>query len=417
MDMPFDQTIFSFKTRLYRQRMQGLKLLVKVLTPFLHKPEVLVGPGSSLLLCDAIANTGVQNVLLVTDVMLVKLGLIEPLSARLKAAGVKVSIYDGVLPDPTVDQIEKGLAQLQRDGCTAVFAVGGGSSIDAAKLIATRATNDRSVEALMGILKVRHQPLPLFALPTTAGTGSEVSIGAVVSDPVQKRKIPVIDLKLMPTLIALDGSLMTGLPPAVTAATAMDALTHAIEAYLSYIAVPESDKAALEAVKLIMEHLPQVMADGNNVESRQWLAWAAYRAGIALSNGGLGYVHAIAHTFGGHYHLPHGFANAVVLPYVLEYSKSKCIDRLATLARISGLDNGESDALLADRFIAHIRKLKQDYGIPETLPQLREADFPEIIDAALQEAHSTYAVPRYMNARHCERLLRQMLDNNTRHAA
>ncbi len=400
---------FSIQTQFFRRRMHGLKLLIKVLAPFTNRPEVFVGPGSSLLLCDAIASTGVKNLLLVTDEVLVRIGLITPLQQRLSQQGVSVSVYDGVLPDPAVEQIELGLMQLQRDGCTAVLAVGGGSSIDAAKMIAARATNQRSIESMMGILKVRQTPLPVFALPTTAGTGSEVSIGAVVSDPVNKRKMPVIDLKLMPQLVALDGSLMTGLPPAVTAATAMDALTHAVEAYLSAIATPESDQAALEAVTLIMKHLPRVMTDGNDVTSRQHMAWAAYRAGIALSGAGLGYVHAIAHTFGGHYHVPHGMANAIVLPHVLEYSKPACIERLAELARASGLDAGEHDSALADKFIAHIRKLKRNFNIPEQLPALQQADFPAIITAALEEAHSTYAVPRYMDARGCEAILNGML--------
>lgn len=389
--------------------MQGLKLLIKGLTPFVNKPEVLVGPGSSLLMCDAIASAGIKNVLLVTDAVLVKIGLIAPLVERLEQNGVAVSVYDGVLPDPTVDQIENGLDQLKRKGCTGVFSVGGGSVIDAGKLISVRATNERSVEELMGILKVRTQPLPFFAMPTTAGTGAEVSIGAVVSDHAQRRKIPVIDMKLVPKLIALDGSLMTGLPPSVTAATAMDALTHAVEAYISFIAVPESDNAALETVKLVMEHLPKVMEDGNNVESRQRLAWAAYRGGVALSNGGLGYVHAIAHALGGFYHLPHGYANAVVLPYILEYSKPECVARLATLARISGLDKGENTSVLADKFIAQIRAMNKSYGIPEKLPQLKVSDFPEMIASIMEEAHSTYAVPRYMSPKTCERILRKML--------
>lgn len=410
--MVINRLPFSIQTRIFRQRMNGLKLLIKVLAPFTSKPEVFVGPGSSLLLCDAIASTGVKKLLLVTDEVLVRIGLIAPLQQRLAEQGVSVSLYDGVLPDPSVGEIERGLEQLHRDGCTAVLAVGGGSSIDAAKLIATRATNPRSIESMMGILKVKQLPLPIFALPTTAGTGSEVSIGAVVSDPANKRKIPVIDMKLMPRLVALDGSLMTGLPPSVTSATAMDALTHAVEAYVSAIATPESDQAALEAVSLIMKHLPRVMADGSDVTSRQHMAWAAYRAGIALSEGGLGYVHAIAHTFGGHYHVPHGLANAIVLPHVLEFSKTACVERLADLARVSGLDAGERDEVLADKFIAHIRQLKQDCGIPEQLAALKRSDFPAIIEAALEEAHNTYAVPRYMDARGCAAILTGMLVQN-----
>lgn len=399
---------FTLKTRFFRQRMNGLKLVIKVLAPFSHKAEVFAGPGSSLLLCDAIASTGAGKLLIVTDQRLVELGLIAPLQARLQAGGVDVSIYDGVEPDPTIAQIEAGVTRLKQHGSKAVLAVGGGSSIDAAKMIATRATNSRSVEEMMGIMKVPNAPLPLYALPTTAGTGSEVTIGAVISDLALQRKIPVIDPKLNPRMLALDGALMTGLPPSVTAATGMDALTHAIEAYLSNIATTESDQAALEATRLIMQYLPQVMLKGDDVHARQMMVWAAYRAGLAINIAGIGYVHAIAHNFGGLYHTPHGVANAIVLPHLLEHMQAACIERLATLARVSGLQ-AANDRALAELFIAHIRQLNKQFGIPKTLTALRRQDFPKIIEAAMQEAHSTYAVPRYMDKPEMQQVLEKML--------
>jgi alcohol dehydrogenase class IV len=334
--------------------------------------------------------------------------LIAPLQARLQAGGVDVSIYDGVEPDPTIAQIEAGVTRLKQHGSKAVLAVGGGSSIDAAKIIATRATNSRSVEEMMGIMKVPNAPLPLYALPTTAGTGSEVTIGAVISDLALQRKIPVIDPKLNPRMLALDGALMTGLPPSVTAATGMDALTHAIEAYLSNIATTESDQAALEATRLIMQYLPQVMLKGDDVHARQMMVWAAYRAGLAINIAGIGYVHAIAHNFGGLYHTPHGVANAIVLPHLLEHMQAACIERLATLARVSGLQ-AANDRALAELFIAHIRQLNKQFGIPKTLTALRRQDFPKIIEAAMQEAHSTYAVPRYMDKPEMQQVLEKML--------
>ncbi|MDP2227591.1 MAG: iron-containing alcohol dehydrogenase [Moraxellaceae bacterium] len=401
---------FPLQTVFYRGLTQSLKHVGKVLSFVIRPPEMFTGPGASLLLCDAIAGTGVQRVLIVTDAVLVKLGLVEPLRARLVELGVSVAVYDGVLPDPRVEQIEEGLAVLQQHRGDSVLAIGGGSAIDCAKVIAARATNDKPVSEMTGLFKVTNAPLPIFCVPTTAGTGSEVSVGAVVSDPAQRRKLPVIDHKLVPQMAALDGLLMTGLPPAVTAATGMDALTHAVEAYISRIAIPESDRYALEAVSLIMRHLPRVMANGKDVESRQLMSWAAYRAGMALNRGGLGYVHGIAHNFGGYYHTPHGWANAIVLPYVLEYSKPECTDRLARLARASGLaTGGESDAVLADKFIERVRALKRECGIPEGLADLRAEDIPAIAAAALDEVHFTYAVPRYMDQATCEALVRKML--------
>lgn len=401
---------FPLQTVFYRGLTDSLKQVGKVIGFIIRPPEMFTGPGASLLLCDAIAGSGVQRLLIVTDAVLVKLGLVEPLRARLVELGVVVAVYDGVLPDPGVEQIEEGLQLLQRERCEAVLAIGGGSAMDCAKVIAARATNARPVLEMAGFFKVPKAPLPIYCVPTTAGTGSEVSVGAVVSDPAQRRKLPVIDHKLVPQMAALDGRLMTGLPPAVTAATGMDALTHAVEAYISRIATPESDRHALEAVSLIMRHLPRVMADGKDVDSRQLMAWAAYRAGLALSRGGLGYVHGIAHNFGAYYHTPHGWANAIVLPYVLEYSKPECIGRLAALARVSGLvEGGESEAVLAEKFIERVRALKRECGIPEGLADLRAEDIPGIVEAALDEVHFSYAVPRYMDQATCEALVKRML--------
>lgn len=405
------QTIpFPLQERFYRGLSGSLKYIGKALHLIIRPPEIFAGPGASLLLCDAVAGTGVQRLLLVTDAMLVKLGLVEPLRARLEAGGVTVIVYDGVLPDPAIEQIEEAHALLRRERCEAVLAVGGGSAIDCAKVVAARATNDKPVWDMTGFFKISKAPLPIYCVPTTAGTGSEVSVGAVVSDPANTRKLPVIDHKLSPRMAALDGRLMTGLPRTGTAATGMDALTHAVEAYISRIAIPESDQYALEAVALIMQHLPRVMENGQDEDSRQMMSWAAYRAGMAMNRAGLGYVHGIAHNLGARYHTPHGWANAIVLPYVLEYSKPACTSRLAELARVSGLaTGGEGEAELADRFIAQVRKLKADFGIPEGLKDLRADDIPAIAEAALAEAHLSYAVPRYMDQATAEGVVRQLL--------
>ena len=270
--------------------------------------------------------------------------------------------------------------------------------------------NNKPVVKMAGLFRVFWGILPLYAVPTTAGTGSEVTIAAVVSDPEQQRKLPVMDLKLMPTAAALDGALMTGLPPHITAATGMDALTHAVESYISRNAMKKTDPHALEAVRLIMDNLETAVADGGNLQARQNMARASHVAGIAFTQAGVGYVHAIAHNFGALYHVPHGLANAIVMPHVLDYSKSHCAHRLADLARASktGPANA-SDAQLADAFIARIRAMNETFGIPSQLDKLRAEDLDRIASAALSEARFTYAVPRYLDHQSCKALVGQML--------
>ena len=373
-------------------------------------PELFTGAGSSLLLCEHMGRTGAKNILLVTDAMLAKIGLLDPIKAKLDELGIRYTIYDGVEPNPTIDQIEAGLALLKGEKCTAILAVGGGSPIDAAKVIAARAKNPLKVAHMAGLLRIIFKPLPLFVVPTTAGTGSEVTIAAVVSDPSTTRKFAIMDPNLVPLGAALDGALMAGLPAHITAATGMDALTHAVEAYISRNSNPSTDAEAVEATRLIMQNLPRVVKDGQDLEARQNMALASYKAGVAFTTAGVGYVHAIAHNFGAYYHVPHGLANAIILPRVLDFSKAFCIDRLAYLAQISGLRKGqETPTELADAFIAHVRALNAEFGIPTQVEQLREEDIPAIADKALSEAHWTYAVPRYMDKAECRSFIRQML--------
>ena len=388
------------------------QFLLKISTPLLRfrTPELFTGPGSSLVLCDHIAKTGVKNLLIVTDAMLVKIGLLNPMQEKLKSLGVNISVYDGVLPNPTIEQIETGLTMLKAKGCTAILAIGGGSSIDAAKVIAARAKNPHKIVHMAGLMRVFFKPLPLYAVPTTAGTGSEVTIAAVVSDPSTTRKFAIMDPCLVPLAAALDGALMTGLPAPITAATGMDALTHAVEAYISRNRTDMTDREALDAIKLIMQNLTEAVKNGSNVEARQNMALASFKAGVAFTTAGVGYVHAIAHNLGAYYHVPHGLANAIVLPHVLDFSKPDCTERLAQLAEVSGLKlGGESTAQLADAFIAKVRAMNADYGIPTQVEKLKESDIVAITDKALSEAHMFYAVPRYMDVPECQAFIRQML--------
>ena len=406
--IPFPLKVIFFKIWQFL-----LKWSTKVLT--FRTPELFNGPGSSLLLCEHIARkTDVRNLLIVTDAMLVKIGLLKPMQDKLTELGVRHVVFDGVQPNPTIEQIETGLAMLRKEGCTAILAIGGGSSIDAAKVIAARATNPHKITWMAGLMRVIFKPMPLYAVPTTAGTGSEVTIAAVVSDPSTTRKFAIMDPKLVPIGAALDGALMTGLPAPITAATGMDALTHAVEAYISRNWTPATDAEALDATRLIMENLAEAVRNPTNVQARQNMALASFKAGVAFTTAGVGYVHAIAHNFGAYYHVPHGLANAIILPRVLDFSKSECTPRLARLAEISGLRHGnETETQLADAFIAKIRAMNAEFGIPTQVEKLRESDIPAIADKALSEAYWFYAVPRYMDKPDCESFIRQMLPQAT----
>ncbi|WP_250655431.1 iron-containing alcohol dehydrogenase [Alkalimarinus coralli] len=400
--------LFSLQVKGYQGLMGAMKFAAKVVP--MPKPTLFTGVDSSLELCDAIGQMGTKKVLIVTDEMLVKLGVLDKIQKRLTKNGVEFVIYDGVLPDPTYDQVENGLNAYKQNKCEAILAVGGGSPIDAAKVIAARATNNRAIKKLAGMFKVWTAPAPLFAIPTTAGTGSEVTIAAVVSDPVTHQKTPLIDPKLVPMVAALDAGLMTGLPAHVTSATGMDALTHAVEAYISKNASSDTDGYAIAATRLIMENLSKAVKKGDNLEARQNMALASYYAGLAFTKASLGYVHAISHNFGAKYSTPHGLGNAIVLPYVLDYSKAEINDRLADLAEVSGLKKGnESNAELAQKFIDKIRAMLKEFNIPEKLDALKTEDIPEIARLALKEAHYNYPVPKYMDQETCESFIKQMV--------
>jgi len=371
-------------------------------------PVTLLGPGSSKELCAAIAQAGVKKLLVVSDAVLVQLGVVAEITRSLDQHGVGWCLYDGVEPDPTSDHVAAGLALLRRERCDAVLAIGGGSPMDAAKVIAAAAVDERPLHKLEGLLKVRRLPLPLYAIPTTAGTGSEATIAAVVSDPTTHRKKFFIDPKLLPVMTALDPSLMAGLPPPITAATGMDALTHAVESYISKTSTRQTERWATTAVRLIFANLPKAYANGADLEARRAMALASYYAGLAFTRTSVGYVHAIAHQLGAQYRTPHGLANALVLPHVLEFSVEPAAKRLAALASVIGIDSGD-DRARAHAFIEAVRGLSGRVGISPTLPALRPEDIPMLARQALVEAHMNYPVPRYMENTDCTQVISRLL--------
>jgi alcohol dehydrogenase len=374
----------------------GLKAVTYLLN--IPKPTIFMSRGASLKLCETVSQFGLKKVLIVTDAGLYKLGLLDPIIKQLEDSSMSYCLFTDVLPDPTFDVVEAGLKEYRAKNCDSVLAIGGGSSIDAAKVIALAASNDVEPRQLVGILKGKKPSAPFFAIPTTAGTGSEATIGAVISDSVTHKKELVIDTKVVPIVAALDPDLMKGLPSAITAATGMDALTHLIEAYLSGMANTESDYYARSGIQIIFENLPLAHKRGNVIKAREKMALASYYGGLTINIAGLGYVHAFAHQLGSKYGLPHGEANAKVLPYVLEFNKEASASRMAEIARFLGLSKvGENEKHQAEKLIHAVKALIAEINIAPTVPQIKKEDYHSIIQHAFKEANSTYAVAKYMS--------------------
>jgi len=281
--------------------------------------------------------------------------------------------------------------------------------MDAAKVMALAAANNMAPQELVGLSKAKLPPLPLFAIPTTAGTGSEVTLVAVASDDETHAKQMVIDNRLVPSACALDPLIMTGLPPHITSATGMDALTHAIESYIGTWGTPETKRLGSAAVKLIFQHLPTACEDGSNLASRQAMALASYYAGLAFSKALVGFVHAISHQLGAHYGIPHGLGNAVVLPHILEYSKDEAQQKMAELMVSTGLGQAtESEAVLAQKLIDKVVELNDRVGIPRGFEQIRREDIAEISAAACKEGNG-YPVPKYMDLQDCTTVIEGLI--------
>jgi alcohol dehydrogenase class IV len=396
-------------------RAAGLGALMKgagKLTRFIPipQPTLLVGPGSSGRLGQAIAGFGHAKILIVTDAMIAKLGLLQQMTDALDAGGASYVVFDEITPDAPIPLIERGIDFYRQHGCDAIVAFGGGSSMDASKAIAVAVATGKPLRELAGYLRGGlSSPVEIYAVPTTAGTGSEVTVAAVIADPERHAKLVIIDPRLVPKMAALDPTLMTGLPPHITAATGIDALTHAVESFVGRWTTPYSEGMSLSAVGLIFENLRTAYHHGKNLEAREKMSLASTYAGFAFTRANVGYVHAIAHQFGGRYHTPHGLANAIMLPRVLKFSLPAITDRLALLAvRARVGEEGEDEEVLAQKFLDAVDQLNHDLGIPTHLDALREADIPALAKAACEEAN-TYPVPRYMTQPQCEALIRQVL--------
>ena len=332
---------------------------------------------------------GANHALLCTDAGMVKLGIAQKVKQLIESAGVKVTVYDGSEPNPTDKNVHDGVSVYQRNFCNAIVSLGGGSSHDCAKGIGMVASNGGSIRDYEGVNKTTKPMPPLLAINTTAGTASEMTRFCIITNTDTHVKMALVDWRCTPNIAINDPLLMVDMPPALTAATGMDALTHAVEAYVSTIATPITDACALKAIELIADWLRPAVACGVNVEAREKMAYAEYLAGMAFNNASLGYVHAMAHQLGGFYNLPHGLCNAILLPEVCEFNLIACLGRFAKIAVALGEDvSGLSPVAAAEKAIDAIRRLARDVGIPKNLAALgvKEKDLEAMAGNAKKDA-------------------------------
>jgi alcohol dehydrogenase len=392
--------------KLYCRIYQGIFRIASYFLPW-RRPELLAGEDSLKRLPAVVKQKGVERVLIVTDAGVAALGLLETLLNGLQEEGIAFFLYDRTTANPTVDNIEGALALYRVKQCRGIIAFGGGSPMDCAKGVGARvARPGKSISQLRGALKIRKRIPPLFAVPTTAGTGSEATITAVISDRLTQEKYPVNDLVLIPQVAVLDPLLTIQLPAPLTATTGMDALCHAVEAYIGRSNTRETKDLSRQAVVLIFEWLPKAYADGADLTAREKMQQAAYYAGLAFTRAYVGYIHALAHALGALYATPHGLANALIMPHVLAYYGPAAHRQLAELAELAGVAAaGDSMAAKAGKFITAVRDLNRQMNIPDRIDGIAPGDVPGIVDRALQEANPFYPVPRILNKEDLTRIV------------
>lgn len=390
---------------------RAFQTVFKIALPVLpyRKPKLA---GSVKALPEIIEKHKCSRVLIITDPGIQKLKLTARLEHALKTAGMFYCIYAKTCANPTTDNVYEALELYQENACDAIIGFGGGSSMDCAKAVGARAVKPRqSLAKMKGILKV-HKRLPLLiAVPTTAGTGSETTLAAVITDAQTRHKYAINDFPLIPRYAVLDPKVTLSLPPFITATTGLDALTHAVEAYIGRSTLSDTRRDAKKAVRLIFENLDTAYRDGQNIEARKNMLKASFYAGCAFTKSYVGYVHAAAHSLGGEYNVPHGLANAVLLPTVLTHygpAVYKKLHKLAIEAQLADENTPHKEA--AEAFIQAIRDMKQRFGIGNTIPEIREEDIPKLSHYADKEANPLYPVPVLMNAEELEVFYRSLME-------
>ncbi len=380
----------------YRLRHIAFLGIIKI-TPC-PNPDLISGEDALEQLAKRIQKDGLKKILIVTDENLVKIGLLDNIKTILGEAKIEFAVYMDVKPNPTIENVENARQMYLDEGCQGFIGFGGGSPMDCAKVAAARIVKpNKSVVEMRGIFKILKKLPPFYAIPTTSGTGSETTFAAVIANPETHEKMAVVDMVLMPHVAVLVPNLTLGLPPFITATTGMDALTHAIEAYIGWHDIKKVRGYAEKATKLIFENIEEAYSNGTNKEARNNMAFGSFYAGMAFTRASVGYVHAIAHNLGGLYDVPHGLANAVLLPYVLKAFGEKAHKKLANLAVAGGLISSYSTPKEgAEIFIQKVRDLNKKMDIPSFIKELQEKDMDLIAERADEEGNSAYPVPKIL---------------------
>ncbi|MBQ8359380.1 MAG: iron-containing alcohol dehydrogenase [Oscillospiraceae bacterium] len=354
----------------------------------------------------------IRSVLLVTDAFLKDSGATEKLENMLYAVGIHCAVYAEVRPNPTVENVEAALKLYHAEGCQCLIAFGGGSAMDCAKAVGARvAYPKKSLNQMKGILRVWRKLPTLIAIPTTAGTGSEVTVTAVITDAATHHKYTMNNFTFIPRYAVHDPAVTYSLPSHLTATTGMDALTHAVEAYIGRSTTKQTRALAKETVRVVFENIETAYKNGSDRTARANMLRAAYAAGVAFSKSYVGYIHAVAHSLGGQYNIPHGLANSVLMPYVLESYGKSVHKKLYELALVAGVATGEDTPMTgAMKFIHAIRELNAAMGIPEKLSGIQKADIPAMAKHAHHEANPLYPVPRLMDAKELEQFYYTVAD-------
>lgn len=372
-----------------------------------REPEILKSNEEIVFL---LKQKNIESVLLVTDKGIRNLGLTKALEEAIVKAEINLSVYDGTVPNPTTDNVAEALDMYYKNHCNAIIAFGGGSAMDCAKATGARVVRPKkSLNKMKGVLKVRKKLPLLIAIPTTAGTGSETTLAAVITDSVTRHKYAINDFPLIPKYAALMPELTLGLPKFVTATTGMDALTHAVEAYIGRSTTKQTRTYAREAVKAIFENVLEVYNNGSNLKARENMLTASYKAGVAFTKSYVGYVHAVAHSLGGKYNVAHGLANAVILPYVLRKYGKSIYKKLWELGVYSGLfDKSTPKEVGAKIFIEKIEELNSQMNIGTSISEIKEEDIGELARTAEKEANPLYPVPKMFTATELEQVYRDV---------
>lgn len=405
------KALFKGYCRLY----QKVMWLAMWLLPWNQTKGQYSGQGAIEKAAEAMSKKGHRKALLVTDDGLFKLGMADTIAKAFEAQYIAVEIYHDVVPNPTVENVENGLKQYKDNSCDMLIALGGGSAMDCCKAIGARiARPNKPVAKMKGVLKVIKKLPDLLAIPTTSGTGSEATVAAVISNHATNEKYAINDTTLIPRYVVFDPALTVGLPKHITSTTGMDALTHAVEGYIGGSNTRKTKKDSIDAVQIINKYLKTAYDDGKNLEARNQMQHAAYLAGRAFTRSYVGYVHAVAHTLGGFYGVPHGLANAVVLPYVLKAYGAAAYKKLAKLADCISL-GGANDEEKAKRFIDWIEDMNASMNIPTKITDkngnhiIKKEDMPEMIKHALREANPLYPCPVVWGSDDLEKIYLQIM--------